>query len=70
MTISNKAMLAISATVSLFLTRRPGYILSSYIWTAIQLFLLQYVTKQIWMILIYPKFLSPLRLLPGPKVRL
>ena len=41
----------------------------SVAWLAVQLFLAQSCFLALWAILIYPNFISPLRHLPGPKVR-
>ena len=32
-------------------------------------FILQYLAVKVWNLLVYPAFLSPLRNVPGPKVR-
>ncbi|KAI9794597.1 MAG: hypothetical protein M1816_004484 [Peltula sp. TS41687] len=39
----------------------------SYIWTALQLFLVQFVAWAIWKVVLYPHYFSPLRNLPEPK---
>lgn len=41
----------------------------SYTWTAIPLFLLQWLRWAVYAVILYPRFFSPLRHLPGPSVR-
>ena|SRR2546423_9509792 len=42
----------------------------SYPWTAAVLFLCQWIIYGVYTVVIYPRFISPLRHLPQPKVRL
>lgn len=48
----------------------PQYsICQSYYWTAITVFLSQCLVYVVYAVVIYPRYLSPLRDLPMPKVR-
>lgn len=48
----------------------PHYsIKESYAWTAAALFLSQWIVYGFYAVVIYPRFISPLRHLPQPKVR-
>lgn len=40
----------------------------SYTWTAISLFLVQWLMYGTYAVILYPRFFSPLRHLPGPPV--
>jgi hypothetical protein len=40
----------------------------SYTWTAIPLFLLQWLVYGVYSVVLYPRFVSPLRHLPSPPV--
>ncbi len=57
---------------SLFLVRQVSRyaIAHSYIWTASVVFLVQFLAFATWKVILYPRFFSPLRHLPQPKVRL
>jgi hypothetical protein len=47
----------------------PAYSIGgSYTWTAVPLFLLQWLAFAIYSIILYPRYFSPLRHLPGPPV--
>ncbi|ERF74949.1 hypothetical protein EPUS_05157 [Endocarpon pusillum Z07020] len=57
-----------SIASSIFLVQlAPEYSVGgSYIWTAVPLFLLQWLVYAFYSIILYPKFFSPLRHLPSP----
>jgi hypothetical protein len=47
----------------------PDYSINeSYPWTAVVLFLSQWIVYGLYAVVIYPRFISPLRHLPQPKV--
>jgi cytochrome P450 len=59
---------ASSLTISVLLvTTLPKYSLrQSYIWTALAIFLFQWLIYGIYAVIIFPRFLSPMRHIPGP----
>lgn len=70
---------AMQSVKTFALTSVPGSVLlvrqvprlaiaNSYIWTASVLFLVQLFVFAIWKVILYPRFFSPLRHLPQPKV--
>jgi hypothetical protein len=61
---------AVSTTSSVIIVHlAPKYSVGgSYIWTAVSLFLLQWLLYGVYSIVLYPKFFSPLRHLPSPEV--
>lgn len=65
-------MAVIASVGSYYLVnRRPDVLLfsnPSFIGTFIQLFVLEYLLKQLWGIVLWPKYFSPLRDLPEPPV--
>ena len=67
-----KAILLTSAVLSALLVRTvPEYsIQSSYIWTFLTIVAVRLLIFGTWVVIIWPKFLSPLRHLPQPPVRI
>lgn len=65
-----KAWTCTSIASGVFLVHfAPGYSLGrSYTWTAVALFLLQWLVYGIYSVILYPRFFSPLRHLPSPPV--
>ena len=62
----NLQMLGLSAGLSVVLSRyAPRYTLG-LITTTILLFLFQFLAYQVWQIIIYPRFFSPIRHVPTP----
>lgn len=63
-----KAWTCTSIASGVFLVHfAPGYSLGrSYTWTAVALFLLQWLVYGIYSVILYPRFFSPLRHLPSP----
>lgn len=62
----NLAMLGIAAFASFFIQRyATAYFFGSFL-TPFTIFFTQYILYQIWAIIIYPRFVSPLRHLPAP----
>jgi hypothetical protein len=63
----------IAAAISYVLINRPSYRYliggPSYAGDFIQLLMLQFCGYVFYLVMLYPKYFSPLRHLPGPKVR-
>lgn len=66
-----KSMTALSAVSSFVLVGyRPGFLLSSrptYIGTFVLFWILSFLGWAFWIVILYPKYFSPLRHLPMPK---
>jgi hypothetical protein len=66
---SSWAVTSVTSSV-LLMQLLPQYSVGgSYIWTAILLFLAQWLVYGIYAVILYPRYFSPLRHLPGPSVR-
>jgi len=73
MPIPKRALLLSSAALTLFGQRYAphlSFFSNSYAKNITTLFLIQLFAKWAWQIIVYPLFLSPLRHLPQPPVRL
>jgi hypothetical protein len=73
MPIPKRALLLSSAAITVFFSRYAPNIAifpRSYFWNIATLFVIQVFAQYGWEVIVYPLFLSPLRHLPQPPVRL
>lgn len=65
--------IAVAAAIGSYVlvVHAPNYVLSSrptFVGTFVQLFILLFVARLFYQVVLYPRYFSPLRHLPGPKV--